>query len=313
MKIQGTYLFEAPPAVVWQALFEPEVLAKTLPGCEKLEREGDQFKGELNVKMGPVQGKFQGKVDVTNIKPLDSYTMLVDGRGPAGFVKATAQLKIVGAGSGTRLEYESDVQVGGRVASVGQRLLDASSRAIVKQSLEGLHQQIKALAAHLDAISAAAEPALGLAPAPVVGLAPAPVVGLAPAPVVGLTSARRGARRQRPRAAERGAAVRHAGNFGRVVQTQADRPHCAQRPGPSFEPGGFCDRRGQGSHEGAVSHQNRVERAGPARACLGHLSGGESRLRRARSLPSLPASHRESADAAVNQPTGPSEQGQRKE
>jgi uncharacterized protein len=165
MKIQGTYLFEAPPAVVWQALFEPEVLAKTLPGCEKLEREGDQFKGEINVKMGPVQGKFQGKVDVTNVKPLDSYTMLVDGRGPAGFVKATAQLKIVGAGSGTRLEYDSDVQVGGRVASVGQRLLDASSRAIVKQSLEGLHEQIKALAARLDTVPAS-EVGLGLAPAP---------------------------------------------------------------------------------------------------------------------------------------------------
>jgi carbon monoxide dehydrogenase subunit G len=147
MKIQGTYLFDAPLPIVWQALFEPEVLAKTLPGCEKLEREGNQFKGEINVKMGPVQGKFQGKVDLTDVKELSSYKMLIDGRGPAGFVKATAELLLRPDTAGTRLDYDSDVQVGGRIASVGQRLLDASSRAIVKQSLEGLHEQIKLLAA----------------------------------------------------------------------------------------------------------------------------------------------------------------------
>jgi len=149
VKVQGTYTFEAPLEVVWQALFDAEVLAKTLPGCEKLEREGNQFRGDINVKMGPVQGKFQGKVDITDVKELESYTMIVDGRGPAGFGKATAQLAVQAeaGGSTTRLDYDSDVQVGGRIASVGQRLLDASSRAIVKQSLEGLHAQIKALAA----------------------------------------------------------------------------------------------------------------------------------------------------------------------
>src|SRR5688500_1123563 len=146
MKMQGTYTFEAPLETVWNALFDAEVLARTLPGCEKLEREGNQFKGDINVKMGPVQGKFQGKVDITDIKERESYTMIVDGRGPAGFGKATAQLRVQPEGAGTRLDYDSDVTVGGKIASVGQRLIDASSRAIVKQSLEGLHQQIKALA-----------------------------------------------------------------------------------------------------------------------------------------------------------------------
>ena len=159
MKVQGTYTFEAPIDTVWNALFDPEVLAKTLPGCDKLEREGNQFKGDINVKMGPVQGKFQGKVDITDIKEHESYTMIVDGRGPAGFGKATALLRVQSEGSGTRLDYDSDVQVGGKIASVGQRLLDASSRAIVKQSLEGLHEQIKALAATRPA-PAAASPAL---------------------------------------------------------------------------------------------------------------------------------------------------------
>ncbi|MEY4545654.1 MAG: hypothetical protein RL685_1849 [Pseudomonadota bacterium] len=160
MKLEGTYAFEAPLDTVWQGLFDPEVLARTLPGCDKLERQGDQFLGEINVKMGPVQGKFQGKVDILNVKERESYTMVVDGRGPAGFAKATANIRVKSEGAATRLDYDSDVQVGGKIASVGQRLIDASSRAIVKQSLEGLHGQLKALAARGAAVPAAAAPAV---------------------------------------------------------------------------------------------------------------------------------------------------------
>lgn len=160
MKLEGTYAFEAPLDTVWQGLFDPEVLARTLPGCDKLERQGDQFLGEINVKMGPVQGKFQGKVDILNVKERESYTMVVDGRGPAGFAKATANIRVKSEGAATRLDYDSDVQVGGKIASVGQRLIDASSRAIVKQSLEGLHGQLKALAARSASAPAPAVPAV---------------------------------------------------------------------------------------------------------------------------------------------------------
>lgn len=156
MKVQGSYEFDAPLETVWNALFDEQILARTLPGCEKLEREGNQFRGDINVKMGPVQGKFQGKVDITDVVEHQGYTMIVDGRGPAGFGKATAALRVSAQGSGTRLDYDSDVQVGGKIASVGQRLIDASSKAIVKQSLESLHAQIKALAASPPAVSAAA-------------------------------------------------------------------------------------------------------------------------------------------------------------
>lgn len=179
MKLEGTYTFDAPLDTVWQGLFDPEVLARTLPGCDKLERQGDQFLGEINVKMGPVQGKFQGKVDVQNVKERESYTMIVDGRGPAGFAKATANIRVNSNGAAsTRLDYDSDVQVGGKIASVGQRLLDASSRAIVKQSLEGLHEQLKALAARSGGVAAVAE----RAPVPASAAAGAPPAA-APAPL----------------------------------------------------------------------------------------------------------------------------------
>ena len=183
MKVQGSYEFEAPLETVWNALFDAEILARTLPGCEKLEREGNQFRGDINVKMGPVQGKFQGKVDITDIVERQGYTMVVDGRGPAGFGKATAAMRVTAQGSGTRLDYDSDVQVGGKIASVGQRLIDASSKAIVKQSLESLHAQIKALAASAPAgvspagvspagVSPAAESPAGVSPSPA-GVSPA--------------------------------------------------------------------------------------------------------------------------------------------
>lgn len=183
--MQGTYTFEAPLETVWNALFDPEVLARTLPGCEKLEREGNQFKGDINVKMGPVQGKFQGKVDIIDIIDRESYTMIVDGRGPAGFGKATAQMRVQAEGTGTRLDYDSDVQVGGKIASVGQRLIDASSRAIVKQSLEGLHQQIRALAvqpvaAREPVLPAGAAASLPSAPAAAVSPAVAAAAGALP-------------------------------------------------------------------------------------------------------------------------------------
>lgn len=171
MKIAGVYNFEASLETAWNALFDAEVLARTLPGCDKLEREGDQFNGIIRVKMGPVQGKFQGKVDIEDVQERESYRMVIDGRGPAGFAKAKVFIRLVAQGDQTEMTYEADVQIGGRIASVGQRLLDASVKAITKQSLESLHAQIKALQAAAntssetvaaeDASDSAAEPASG--------------------------------------------------------------------------------------------------------------------------------------------------------
>src|SRR5262245_5493171 len=147
MKLAGDYLFDAPVQEVWDALFDPEILAAVMPGCEKLELVNGRYRGELNVKVGPVQGKFAGTVDLKDTDEPRSYTMLIDGRGAPGFVKATAAVALEPEGAGTRMRYDADAQVGGKVASVGQRLLEASARAIIKQSLEGLHDNIKIRAA----------------------------------------------------------------------------------------------------------------------------------------------------------------------
>jgi len=147
MKLEGDYLFEASVPEVWSALFDPVILAAVMPGCEKLELVDGHYVGDIKVKVGPIQGKFTGRVDLTDkIEPV-SYTMVVDGRGAPGFVKATAQVKLVAEGDATRVSYDTDAQIGGKIASVGQRLIEASARAIVAQSLEGLHTNIKLRAA----------------------------------------------------------------------------------------------------------------------------------------------------------------------
>jgi len=159
MKLEGDYLFEANVSEVWSALFDPVILAAVMPGCEKLELEGGSYVGEIKVKVGPIQGKFTGKVDLQDKVEPQSYTMIVDGRGAPGFVKATAHVRLAAEGEATRVHYDTDAQIGGKIASVGQRLIEASARAIVAQSLEGLQANIKLRAAAYREAAAKQAPA----------------------------------------------------------------------------------------------------------------------------------------------------------
>lgn len=145
MKLEGTYTFDAPRDVVWEALLDPEILAKTMPGCERLEQTGDnEYQGALKIKVGPVQGKFQGAVKLFDINKPESYTMAVDGKGAPGFMKGTGAVRLESQDSKTVLHYSGEAQVGGRIASVGQRLLDSSAKALTRQSLDTLHKLIQA-------------------------------------------------------------------------------------------------------------------------------------------------------------------------
>jgi hypothetical protein len=175
MKLEGEYLFDAPVEAVWAALFDPVVLAAVMPGCERLERVNGQYVGEMNIKVGPVQGKFSGMVDLKDVQEPTSYTMIIDGRGAPGFVKATAGVRLEAHGTGTRMTYDADANVGGKIASIGQRLVDASAKAIARQSLEGLDANIKLR-------QAAAAPAAPAPTASVAAEAPAVPAPGAPAP-----------------------------------------------------------------------------------------------------------------------------------
>lgn len=162
MKIEGSYPFAAPRDVLWPMLLDPVTLANIMPGCEALETVGEnQFHGILKIKVGPVQGKFQGEVTLTDVQSPRGYNILIDGKGAPGFVKGTGSMRLEEDGDMTLLHYSGDAQVGGRLASVGQRLLDTSANAIIRQSLEGLGQQVQAR------MMADASSELGMTDAPV--------------------------------------------------------------------------------------------------------------------------------------------------
>ena len=146
MKIEGSHTFDnVSRDVVWPMLLDPAVLAKVMPGCDRLEKSGDnEYEGELNIKVGPVQGKFKGTIALSEINEPESYHMEVNGRGPAGIIKGVGKLHLAEDEDGTLMTYDGDAQVSGRIAQVGQRLIDTSAKAIIRQSLEGLDQQVQA-------------------------------------------------------------------------------------------------------------------------------------------------------------------------
>ena len=146
MKIEGSHTFDnVSRDVVWPMLLDPAVLANVMPGCDKLEKSGDnEYEGELNIKVGPVQGKFKGTIALSEINEPESYHMEVNGRGPAGIIKGVGKLHLAEDGESTLMTYDGDAQVSGRIAQVGQRLIDTSAKAIIRQSLEGLDQQVQA-------------------------------------------------------------------------------------------------------------------------------------------------------------------------
>jgi carbon monoxide dehydrogenase subunit G len=119
-----------------------------MPGGEDFTEVGEnEYAGNLKIKVGPVQGVFKGNIKLENIVAPTSYDMTVDGKGAPGFVKANGRLVLTPQEDKTHMSYEGEAQVGGRIASVGQRLLDASAKSIVRQSLEGLNEYLKVQAA----------------------------------------------------------------------------------------------------------------------------------------------------------------------
>jgi uncharacterized protein len=167
MKIQGEHTFDAPRERVWRALLDPEVLARTLPGCERLERTGEnEYRGVLNVQVGPVKGQFQGTLLLTGILPLEGYHMKLDGSGPSGFMNGQGELRLADAPAGTTLRYDLDAQIGGRIAGLGQRLVESSAKSITRQGLEGLARELALMTDPAREEETAAAPAPSIASAP---------------------------------------------------------------------------------------------------------------------------------------------------
>lgn len=167
MKLEGTYTFDAPRDVVWETLMDPDALGKAVPGGEKLEKIGEnQYEAALNVRVGPVNGKFDGNIELSEINEPDSYHMSVSGQGNAGFLNGEGDVSLSDGEDGTTLmSYTGEAQVGGKIAGVGQRLIDSSAKSITRQGLQALDMQIQAKMAGKEgeAVEIAAPSAVGMA------------------------------------------------------------------------------------------------------------------------------------------------------
>lgn len=146
MIIEGRYVFDGPREEVWPLLLDPEVLATTLPGCKQLTRTDEAtYEGVMQVGVGPITAaEFRVRVQIRDAEPPERYRMEVDGKGRFGFSRGQADVELSETPEGgTAMQYRADLQVGGKIAGVGQRLLDTVSRAMTKQALEALNRELR--------------------------------------------------------------------------------------------------------------------------------------------------------------------------
>lgn len=132
MKMNGEQLITAPRERVWEALNDPEVLKQCIPGCQSLEKEtDDRLKATVAIKIGPIGAKFNGAVTLSELDPPNSYVISGEGQGgTAGFAKGGARVMLAEEGDATRLTYEVDAEVGGRLAQVGGPIVDATAKQL---------------------------------------------------------------------------------------------------------------------------------------------------------------------------------------
>lgn len=147
MELRGERTIPAPRERTWAALNDPHILKACITGCESLEREGENgLLALVAVKVGPVSARFKGKLQLSDVVPPVSYTIHFDGQGGvAGFGKGSADVKLSDAGPGrTTLAYVARAQVGGKLAQIGSRLVDAAAAKIAEDFFQAFEAQLQA-------------------------------------------------------------------------------------------------------------------------------------------------------------------------
>jgi hypothetical protein len=147
MDMTGEYRIPAPRAQVWAALNDPLILKASIPGCESLERvSDDEFAATVAAKVGPVRAKFNGQVTLTDLNPPESYKISGEGKGgAAGFAKGGADVRLVEESAEvTVLSYTAKADVGGKLAQLGSRLIDATAKKMADEFFENFRRQLTA-------------------------------------------------------------------------------------------------------------------------------------------------------------------------
>ena len=135
MDMTGEFRIPAPRETVWKALNDPEILKRSIAGCEELEKTSDtEFTAKVTAKVGPVKARFAGKVTLSDLDPPNGYTITGEGQGgAAGFAKGGAKVQLEPDGDGTLLKYTVNAAIGGKLAQIGARLIDGAARKMADE------------------------------------------------------------------------------------------------------------------------------------------------------------------------------------
>lgn len=144
MELQGNVMIAAPRDRVWQALQDPDVLRRCIPGCEEVIRvSAEEMHARVMLKLGPVRAHFVGKVKMSDVRPGQGYTLAFEGSGgSAGFAKGRSVVTLSDASAGTNLSYTAEAAVAGKLGQIGGRLMDASARQLADRFFEALRSQL---------------------------------------------------------------------------------------------------------------------------------------------------------------------------
>ena len=163
MEMTGEQLIPASQQDTWEALNDPEVLKACVPGCESITLVNpNEYQVQMTARVGPVSAKFRGRLSLFDIKPPTSYSLAFEGQGgPAGFAKGAAQVKLTAQGSAeTKLAYDVKASVGGKLAQIGSRLIDAAAKKVADEFFQNF---TKRMASAEDETVVMPEPAHGAA------------------------------------------------------------------------------------------------------------------------------------------------------
>jgi len=144
VKLEGTHELDALRERVYQCLVTPEVLQRCIPGCEKLEKTAENtFAATIRAGDGSIKGVFNGTARLEDMREPEHLRIVVDGKGQPGFLKGSGDLDLEQTANGTKIRYVGDVQVGGTIASVGQRMIQGAAKMMAGQFFTSLGAEAK--------------------------------------------------------------------------------------------------------------------------------------------------------------------------
>ena len=144
MKIDATYEIHAPRERVYAALVQPEILKRAIPGCESLEKIGDDtYAAVLKAGVGSIKGTFKGEVRLEDMRPPEHYRIVVEGKGAVGFAKGSADFDLEEKDGGTLIKYSGEMQIGGTIAAVGQRMIQGAAKMMASRFFAALEAEVK--------------------------------------------------------------------------------------------------------------------------------------------------------------------------